>query len=77
MPACNGVLMTEYPRHWGCEVTLLRLEAYLRRTLPLADALAVAEHLEACDSCAHLLTLRVDLWLGPSGSRLSAGEPRA
>ena len=68
--------MTEYPRHWTCEVTVLRLEAYLRRTLPLAESLAVAEHLEACDSCAHLLALRVERRLGPSGSELSAGEPR-
>jgi hypothetical protein len=67
--------VTEYPRHWTCEVTVLRLEAYLRRTLPLAESLAVAEHLEACDSCAHLLAYRVERWLGPSGSELPAGEP--
>jgi anti-sigma factor RsiW len=68
--------MTEYPRHWTCELTMLRLEAYLRRTLPLTESLAVAEHLEACDSCAHLLALMVERWLGPSGSELSAGKPR-
>lgn len=64
--------MTEYPRYWTCEVTVLRLDAYLRRTLPLADSLAVAEHLEACDSCQDLLMLRVEQGLGPSGSELSA-----
>jgi hypothetical protein len=68
--------MTEYPRHWTCEVTVLRLEAYLRRALLLAESLAVAEHLQACDSCAHLLTLRVERRQGPSGSELSPGEPR-
>lgn len=68
--------MTEYPRHWTCEVTVLRLEAYLRCTLPLAESLAVAEHLEACDSCAHLLMLRVERRLGASGSEPSAGKPR-
>lgn len=68
--------MTEYPRHWTCEVTVLRLEAYLRRMLPLAESLAVAGHLEACEECAHLMTLRVEWRLRPSGSELSAGEPR-
>lgn len=52
------------------------MEAYLRRTLPPAESLAVAEHLEACDSCAHLLALKVERRLGPSGSELSAGKPR-
>jgi anti-sigma factor RsiW len=52
--------MTEYPRHWTCEVTVLRLEAYLRSTLPLTESLAVAEHLEACDSCPQLLTRKVE-----------------
>jgi hypothetical protein len=60
--------MIEYPRHWTCEVTVLRLEAYLRRTLPLAESLAVAEHLLACDWCAQLLALRVERRPGPSGS---------
>jgi anti-sigma factor RsiW len=68
--------VTEYPRHWTCEVTVLHLEACLRRTLPPAESLAVAEHLEACDSCAHLLALKVERRLGPSGSELSAGKPR-
>ena len=66
--------MTEYPRHWTCEVTVLRLEAYLRCTLPLAESLAMAGHFEACAECAHLLTLRLEWRPGPSGSELSAGE---
>jgi anti-sigma factor RsiW len=57
-------------------VTVLHLEAYLRRTLPPAESLAMAEHLEACDSCAHLLALRVERRLGPGGFELSAGKPR-
>jgi hypothetical protein len=68
--------MVEYPRQWTCEVTLLRLEAYLRRILPLPESLAVAEHLEACDSCPQLLALRVEERLGPGGFELSAGGPR-
>jgi hypothetical protein len=41
-------------------VTVLHLEAYLRCTLPLAESLAVAEHVEACDSCSHLVALKVE-----------------
>ena len=52
--------MTEYPQRWTCEVTVLRLEGYIRRRLDLTDALAVAEHVEACASCAQLLMLMVD-----------------
>jgi hypothetical protein len=59
--------MTEYPRHWTCEVTLGRLEAYLLRTLPSADCLAMAAHLEACPPCFQLLTLQVE-------QRLHAGH---
>jgi anti-sigma factor RsiW len=67
--------MTEYPRHWTCEVTVLRLEAYLRGTLPLAESLAVAEHLQACDSCAQLLAFKVERRSGPIGFELSTGGP--
>jgi Putative zinc-finger len=67
--------MIEYPRHWTCEVTVLRLEAYIRGALPLLESLAVAEHLEACDSCPQLLTLRVERGLGQSGAELWIGEP--
>jgi anti-sigma factor RsiW len=49
--------MTEYPCGWTCEQTLLRLERYLLATLPLAEALAVAEHIEACVACAQRLGL--------------------
>ncbi len=52
--------MTDYPRGWTCSVTVLRLESYLLRTLPLAESLAVAEHVEACASCAQLLTVKRD-----------------
>ena len=66
--------MTEYPHGWTCEVTVLRLDGYLRRMLDLADALAIAEHLEACASCAQLLMLMVDH--GPTGTAFRAGGPR-
>jgi hypothetical protein len=47
----------EYPAGWTCEVVVLRLEWYLVDTLPRAEALAVAEHLEACLECAQRLML--------------------
>ncbi len=49
--------MTDYPAGWTCELTVLRLERYLLATLPLGDALAVAEHIEACVTCAEVLML--------------------
>ena len=71
----RGVLMIEYPQHWTCEVIVLRLEGYLLRTIPLGEALAVAEHLEACDWCAQLVTLKVDQGLRPGGPEFPVGEP--
>jgi anti-sigma factor RsiW len=54
--------MVEYPPGWTCERTVLRFEYYLLGTLPLSEALAVAEHLEACEGCPqHLVLLRVSL----------------
>jgi hypothetical protein len=49
--------MSEYPPGWTCEVTLVRLERYTLMTLPWGEALAVAEHIEACVGCAERLTL--------------------
>ena len=57
-------MKTEYPVGWSCEVVLLRLERYRTSALPLGEALAVAEHLEACLVCAQQLVLVV-----PSGAR--------
>ncbi len=48
----------EYPPGWTCELIVLRLEYYLVGTLPLVEALAVAEHVEACAGCAQFLVLR-------------------
>ncbi len=47
----------EYPPGWTCEKTVVQIEYYLVSRLELADALAVAEHLEACPGCAHQLVL--------------------
>jgi hypothetical protein len=47
----------EYPLGWSCELILVRLERYLAETLPYKEALALAEHVEACESCAHRLVL--------------------
>jgi hypothetical protein len=49
--------MTEFPSGWTCEITILHLERYLLGTLPLGESLALAEHIEACVSCAQLLVL--------------------
>jgi anti-sigma factor RsiW len=49
--------MMEYPPGWTCEVTVARIERYVMRTLPRPDALAVAEHIEACAACAQLVAL--------------------
>jgi hypothetical protein len=68
--------VVNYPNGWTCEVVLLRLELYVRRTLPRDGALAVAEHLEACPGCVERL-LKLD---GASASlpvRPSARPPRA
>ena len=46
-----------YPNGWTCERTGLELENYLLSRIVLTEALAVAEHLEACEGCAHRLVL--------------------
>ena len=61
--------MMEYPAEWTCKVTELRFEAYLLRTLPRGEALAMAEHLEACAECAQWLTLTEE-------RGLPIGDPR-
>jgi anti-sigma factor RsiW len=54
--------MVEYPPGWTCERTVLQFEYYLLSKLPLGEALAVAEHLEACDWCPqHLVLYRLTL----------------
>jgi len=45
----------EYPPGWTCKVVTLRLEYYLLNTVPRVEALAIAEHVEACEPCAHQL----------------------
>jgi hypothetical protein len=49
--------MVEYPPGWTCELIELRLAYYVSSTLPLGEALAVAEHVEACTCCAQRLVL--------------------
>jgi hypothetical protein len=51
--------MTEYPAGWNCELVLVRLDQYRASTLPRDEALALAEHFEACVSCAQRLALIV------------------
>jgi hypothetical protein len=47
----------EHPPGWTCEKTVVQFEYYFVSRLKLADALAVAEHLEACPGCAQQLIL--------------------
>jgi len=49
--------MMDYPPGWTCEVVVVRLERYVVHTLPRAEALAIAEHIEACAACAQLVAL--------------------
>jgi anti-sigma factor RsiW len=49
--------MTEHPPGWTCELVALRIERYLLSALPLGEALAVAEHIEACVWCAQRVVL--------------------
>jgi hypothetical protein len=45
----------EYPPGWTCELVTLRMEYYCMDRVPRVEALAIAEHLEACGTCAHRL----------------------
>jgi anti-sigma factor RsiW len=49
--------MIDHPSGWTCERTVLQFDYYLSSTLPLAETLAVAEHVEACAECAERLVL--------------------
>ena len=46
-----------YPAGWTCQRTSQHFESYLLGSLVLVEALAVAEHVEACDGCAQRLVL--------------------
>jgi len=50
-------MTTEYPPGWSCEVVVLRFERYILGTLNRGEALAIAEHLEACIVCAEQLAV--------------------
>jgi hypothetical protein len=45
----------EYPPGWTCERTSRSFEYYLIDKLQRVETLAVAEHVEACASCAQTL----------------------
>ena len=62
----------EYPVGWTCEATVLRLELYLRGAIAYADALCIAEHLEACPSCM-LVLVRIRATMLSSGPDLGPG----
>jgi hypothetical protein len=47
----------EYPPGWTCERISRSFEYYLIDKLQRVETLAVAEHVEACDSCAQTLVL--------------------
>ena len=48
----------DHPSGWTCERTLGSLEYYLLDKLQRIEALAVAEHLEACPGCTQTLVLQ-------------------
>ena len=51
----------EYPPGWTCERVTVRLERYLLGTLARGEALAIADHIEACVWCGQdLVLLRLD-----------------
>jgi anti-sigma factor RsiW len=47
----------DYPAGWTCERTARQFEAYVLSTLALLEALAVAEHLEACPGCTQSIVI--------------------
>ena len=47
----------EFPAGWTCDRTARQFESYLLSTLALLESLAVAEHLEACESCSQSLVI--------------------
>jgi hypothetical protein len=58
----------DYPPGWTCERTTLEFRTYLLGMLILEQALAVAEHLEACNGCAQKLVLqRLSMTAEPRG----------
>lgn len=59
--------MTDYPPGWTCEVVAVRLTRYRSSGLPLSDALAMAEHLEACILCVQRLLLLEPPGVGSRG----------
>ena len=51
----------EYPPGWTCERVTIRFERYLLGTLARGEALAIADHIEACAWCGQdLVLLRLD-----------------
>jgi hypothetical protein len=58
---------TDYPVGWTCELIIVRIERYLVDGLPRVEALAVAEHIEACIWCGERVAM----------ARLLLGETRA
>ena len=66
--------MTDYPPGWTCEASTERVERYLASALPRGEALALAEHLEACPLCAQRLVLRS--LIGGEGDAASGGVVR-
>jgi hypothetical protein len=49
--------MIEFPSGCTCEFTIVRIERYLLASLPLGESLVIAEHIEACVTCAQHLVL--------------------
>jgi len=54
-PAANQPM--DFPLGWKCDRVIVKLERYLTLSLPRAELLAVAEHIEACAWCAQEVML--------------------
>jgi hypothetical protein len=60
--------MVEYPPGWNCKRAAEQFTHYLLGVLLLRDALAVADHLEACNECLEMLVFyRLTLTERPRG----------
>jgi len=68
--------MTDYPAGWTCEVVVVRLERFVLGELPRGDALALAEHFEACAACAELLALLRLTGIGARGAPITRAAGR-
>jgi anti-sigma factor RsiW len=69
--------VTNYPAGWTCDLIVVRIERYLAGGLPRAEALAVAEHIEACVWCSERIAMLLLLGETSDASEHRPGPRRA